>query len=88
MSDTRKITFLGLGTMGAPMALNLVKAGFEVTVWNRTRAKEEPVVAAGATSARSLKASVESADSVHLCLKDPAAVEEVLFGAGLLTLMS
>ena len=37
-----KIAVIGLGTMGAPMAENLIKAGFEVTVHNRTRSREEP----------------------------------------------
>jgi 3-hydroxyisobutyrate dehydrogenase len=81
------ITFIGLGTMGAPMALNLLKAGHQVTVWNRTRAKEEPLLAAGAKRAEVLEAAVHDADSTHLCLKDPAAVEEVLVGKGVLHAM-
>ena len=43
-----KIAVIGLGTMGAPMAENLIKAGFEVTVHNRTRSREEPLEKLGA----------------------------------------
>ena len=81
------ITFIGLGTMGAPMVLNLLKAGHEVTVWNRTRSKEEPLLAAGARTAEALEAAVHTSESTHLCLKDPAAVEEVLFKGGALHAM-
>jgi len=41
-----KIAFIGMGTMGAPMALNLLKAGHQVTVHNRTRHREQPVIEA------------------------------------------
>ncbi len=44
-----KLGWIGLGRMGSPMAARLVKAGYEVSVWNRTRAKAEPLAAAGAT---------------------------------------
>ncbi|HLY64562.1 MAG TPA: NAD(P)-dependent oxidoreductase [Chloroflexota bacterium] len=81
------ITFVGLGTMGAPMVVNLLKAGHQVTVWNRTREKEEPLLAAGARRAAVLEAAVHEAESTHLCLKDPAAVEEVLFRNGVLHAM-
>ena len=45
-----KVAFVGLGTMGAPMAMNLLKAGHEVTVHNRTRDRERPLEAAGGTA--------------------------------------
>lgn len=47
----KQIGFIGLGTMGAPMASNLLRGGFQVTVYNRTAAKCEPLVAEGALSA-------------------------------------
>ncbi|NUP49067.1 MAG: NAD(P)-binding domain-containing protein, partial [Catenulispora sp.] len=50
---TTKIAFLGLGAMGAPMAARLVHAGYDVTVWNRTAARAEPLVALGAAAAGS-----------------------------------
>lgn len=81
------ITFIGLGTMGAPMALNLLKAGHQVTVWNRTRSKEEPLLEVGARRTDALEAAAHESESTHLCLKDPAAVEEVLFRAGVLHAM-
>jgi 3-hydroxyisobutyrate dehydrogenase-like beta-hydroxyacid dehydrogenase len=81
------ITFIGLGTMGAPMVQNLLRAGHQVTVWNRTRSKEDPLLAAGACHADALEAAVHEAESTHLCLKDPAAVEEVLFRNGALHAM-
>ncbi|MDG4866251.1 NAD(P)-binding domain-containing protein, partial [Streptomyces sp. T-3] len=47
----KQIAFLGLGHMGAPMARQLLRAGHPLTVWNRTPAKAEPLVAAGARPA-------------------------------------
>lgn len=47
-----KIAFLGLGSMGQPMAQNLLKAGYEVKVWNRSAAAVEPLVANGASSCK------------------------------------
>lgn len=61
--------------MGGPMAANLVKAGHEVTVWNRT-----PKSIAGATTAATPAAAAANADAVWICVSDTAAVEQVLFG--------
>ena len=49
-----KVGFIGLGHMGAGMAANLLKAGHEVTVYNRTRAKAEPLVKGGAREAATI----------------------------------
>ena len=49
----RKVGFVGLGTMGAAMAANLVRAGFQLTVWNRTPGRAGPLVALGAVEAHS-----------------------------------
>ena len=64
--------------MGAPMAENLVKAGFEVTVHNRTRSREEPFEALGATRAESPAAAAADAEIVLVCVSDTPDVEAVL----------
>src|SRR5262245_57806179 len=60
----RVIAFLGTGIMGAPMARNLLRAGFEVRVWNRTREKAEPLAQDGATVASSPADAAAGADFV------------------------
>ena len=77
-----RIAFIGLGIMGRPMALNLLKAGFAVTVWNRTAAKMKPLTDAGAKPARSA-ADAASASTVTITMvSDTPDVEEVILGAG------
>ena len=51
MSGKLKAGFIGLGTMGTPMALNILKAGFPLAVWNRTQEKTPPLAQAGAAVA-------------------------------------
>jgi 3-hydroxyisobutyrate dehydrogenase-like beta-hydroxyacid dehydrogenase len=75
---SQKIAFLGLGTMGAPMAGRLVSAGYDLTAWNRTNARTEPLVALGATAAASPADAVEDADVVITMLSDPEAVSSVV----------
>ena len=75
------VGFIGLGLMGRPMALNLLKAGYAVTVWNRTRAHADDVVAAGATLAATPREAAAGADVVFTIVSDPPAVEAVLWGA-------
>jgi 3-hydroxyisobutyrate dehydrogenase-like beta-hydroxyacid dehydrogenase len=70
-----KIAFLGLGIMGRPMAANLVKAGHEVTVWNRTPKKLK-----GGRTAATPGEAARDAEVVWMCVADTAAVESVLFG--------
>ncbi len=77
-----KISYLGLGIMGQGMATNLLKAGYPVTVWNRTPARCEPLVAQGATPAKSPAEAVAGADVVMYCVSDDAAVEALVFGEG------
>ena len=72
--------FIGLGALGAPMAANLLAAGVPLTVHNRTRAREAPLLAAGARGAASPAEAAAAARVVMLCLSDGPAVEEVLFG--------
>lgn len=73
-----RIGFLGLGLMGAPMAANLVKAGHEVTVWNRTAAKAAPLADAGAAVGAQPRAAAEGADAVCLALPTGTEVRAVL----------
>jgi 3-hydroxyisobutyrate dehydrogenase-like beta-hydroxyacid dehydrogenase len=72
-----RVAFLGLGIMGHAMATNLVKAGHEVTVWNRTPGK----MGEGSGIAPSPAAAAQGAEVVWLCVSDTAAVEKILFGA-------
>ena len=72
-----RVAFLGLGIMGQAMATNLVKAGHEVTVWNRTPGK----FVEGAGIAQTPAAAADGAEVIWLCVSDTAAVEQTLFGA-------
>src|SRR5258707_8144840 len=72
-----RVAFLGLGIMGRPMAANLVKAGHEVTVWNRTPREVE-----GAKTAATPAEAARDKDAVWVCVSDTKAVQAVLFGPG------
>lgn len=76
-----KIGFVGLGIMGSAMASNLLKAGFKVTVWNRSADKYSPLVDLGATVATSPRAAAEISDVVIAMMATPAAVVSVRDGA-------
>ena len=75
-----RIGFVGLGTMGAAMAANLRRAGFEVTVWNRTPGRAADLVAQGAREAATPAAVAAASDVVVTCVSDTPDVEAVLFG--------
>jgi 3-hydroxyisobutyrate dehydrogenase-like beta-hydroxyacid dehydrogenase len=75
-----RIGFLGLGTVGEPVANNLRKAGHELTVWNRTPAKADHIVSKGGALARTPKACAEGKDLVFTCLSDEKALDAVLDG--------
>lgn len=75
-----KIGFIGLGIMGGPMAANLVKAGFEVTGYNRSRAKVDTLVATGGRGADSVADAVRDADVVITMLPDSPDVRAVVQG--------
>lgn len=81
---TVTVAFLGLGTMGSPMAANLARAGFAVRGWNRTpgRPLAAEAAAAGASILPSIADAVRSATILALCVGDVADVDEVLFGDG------
>lgn len=75
-----RIGFIGLGTMGAPMAARLLRAGFTVTVHNRTRDREVPLAEQGAGRAASPREAAVGADVVVTVVSDTPDVEQVLFG--------
>ena len=75
-----RIAFVGLGTMGAAMAANLRRAGFEVTVWNRTPGRAADLVALGAVEAATPADAARAADVVVTCVSDTPDVDAVLFG--------
>lgn len=76
----QKVAFIGLGIMGRAMAANVLRAGFALTVWNRTASRMEPLVAAGARAAVSPKDAAADADAVITMVTDSPDVEEVLLG--------
>jgi 3-hydroxyisobutyrate dehydrogenase-like beta-hydroxyacid dehydrogenase len=71
-----RVAFLGMGIMGRPMAVNLVKAGHEVTIWNRTPGKDVP----GAVTASTPAEAAKGKEAVWICVSDTKAVQSVLFG--------
>jgi 3-hydroxyisobutyrate dehydrogenase-like beta-hydroxyacid dehydrogenase len=76
-----KIAFLGLGKMGAGIAANLLRAGHDVAVWNRSPSKAQSLVAQGATQAATPKAAAAGREVVLTMLADDAALDEVLGGS-------
>jgi 3-hydroxyisobutyrate dehydrogenase-like beta-hydroxyacid dehydrogenase len=77
----KAISYLGLGTMGGGMASNLLKAGYQLTVWNRSVEKCEPFSKKGARVADTPADAVRGAELVMYSLSNDQAVEEVVFGA-------
>lgn len=78
--DIRRIGWIGSGIMGLPMARNLMQAEFEIAVFNRTKAKAEPLLADGAKWAPTPAAAAASADIVISIVGDSPDVEEVFLG--------
>lgn len=75
----RTVALIGTGIMGTPMARNIARAGFDVTVWNRTRAKAE-ALADVATVAGSRREAVAGADAIITMVDDSHAVTDIYFG--------
>ena len=71
-----KIGFLGLGKMGAPMALRLIAAGHELSVWNRTEGRTKPLIREGAIAAATPAEAELGADVVITMLFDDAATKK------------
>lgn len=78
--NTEKLGYLGLGMMGFPMSRRLIKAGHDVTVWNRSAAKTVALVEAGAKAAACPRDVASASGIIFMCLTDAAAVEAVVFG--------
>ncbi len=75
-----RVGFCGLGTMGAAMAANIARAGFPLTVWNRTPGRADLPVSLGATEAATPAALAAAVDVVVICVSDTPDVAAVLFG--------
>ena len=75
-----RVGFIGLGTMGAAMASHVARAGYPLTVWNRTPGRAASLVTAGASQAETPAALAAESDVIVVCVSDSPDVEEVLFG--------
>jgi 3-hydroxyisobutyrate dehydrogenase len=82
VNPLKNVGFIGLGIMGGAMSMNLLKAGFPLTIWNRTSEKMRPLLEAGAKPAKSPKEVAERSDIVIDMVTDSKDVEEVLLGSG------
>jgi 3-hydroxyisobutyrate dehydrogenase len=78
--DKKRLGFVGTGIMGAPMARNLLKAGYPLTVHNRTKTKAESLIAAGANWAATAADVTRRSDIVITCVPDTPDVRQVLLG--------
>lgn len=76
----KQIGFIGLGTMGAPMASNLLRGSFQVTVYNRTASKCKPLEAEGAKTALTPRAAAEGKDVIITMISNDDSVREVYYG--------
>src|SRR5690554_2526799 len=76
----KRIGFIGLGTMGKPMATNLQKSGYPVTVYNRSSEKAKDLVEIGAEFAGSPAQVAQSSDVLFTMVSDDASIEEVYSG--------
>ena len=79
---TQQVGYIGLGIMGRPAALNLMKAGYQVRVWARRAESMEPLEAAGASAGTSPADVAAHSDVVFINVSDTPDVEEVILGAG------
>src|SRR5262245_50639037 len=77
---SKTVAMLGLGTMGAPMAMNVLRAGNRVVVWNRDAQKAVPLVEAGARAESTPAEAARGAEIVITMLSDPAAIDAVWAG--------
>ena len=81
----KRVGFIGLGLMGKPMARNLMRAGYPLTIHNRSRGAVDELAAEGATPATSPKEVAEQVDVVITCLPDSPDVEQVTLGSNGIT---
>lgn len=82
MTQTRKVTLIGTGLMGVPMSRNLLKAGHQLTVWNRTRARAEPLLRDGARIAENEADAVAGAEIIITMLSDGFASGALIENTG------
>ncbi len=80
MAEVTRVGFIGLGIMGGPMAMNVLRAGYPLTVWNRTASKAQPLLAEGARWADSPAEVARASDVVITIVSDTPDVEEVILG--------
>src|SRR6266852_3241792 len=78
--QAENLGYLGLGLMGLPMSLRLLKAGHDVSVWNRSASKAAPLVQAGARPAANPREVANDTSIIFMCVPDDHAVEDVVFG--------
>jgi 3-hydroxyisobutyrate dehydrogenase-like beta-hydroxyacid dehydrogenase len=78
--EIRRVGFIGLGRMGSAIAGNILKAGFQLTVYNRTAEKMKALIAEGAAAASSPREAAAGADAVLTCLMDDASVLDNVTG--------
>jgi 3-hydroxyisobutyrate dehydrogenase-like beta-hydroxyacid dehydrogenase len=76
------VGLLGLGLMGRPMGMNILKAEYPLTVWNRTASRADELVLAGAKLGQSPHEVAAASDFLITMVSDPPALEEILWGAG------
>src|ERR1700686_1259223 len=74
------VGLIGLGLMGKPMGANLLKAGYELTVWNRTASRGDDLVAQGAKRAATPREVAAASEVIITIVSDPPAIESVLWG--------
>jgi 3-hydroxyisobutyrate dehydrogenase-like beta-hydroxyacid dehydrogenase len=79
--ENLKVGFIGLGRMGGFMAANILKAGFDLTLYNRTEAKMQPLIAKGARATSSPSEAASQVDVIITCLSDDQSVQNILTGA-------
>ncbi|MGD8430516.1 MAG: NAD(P)-binding domain-containing protein, partial [Ectothiorhodospiraceae bacterium] len=77
---TERVGFIGLGTMGAPMAWNVSRAGYDLRVYNRTAARTEPFAADGVPVAETPRALAADSDIIVVMVTGPEALETVIVG--------
>src|SRR5881275_1271541 len=83
-TNEQKIGWIGMGRMGSPMAERLLKAGYDVSIWNRTRSKAEPLGKAGASIAGNLL-ELKEADVLFSIVSTGKDLDQVYFGKNSIT---
>ena len=78
MTTIKKVSVIGTGMMGSTLARLLLKNGYAVTAWNRSRAKLEPLVKEGVVAAESAASAVTAGDVIVMCVYDYKAIDSIL----------